>query len=414
MPAAMLTMLSVGFAMQSGHRTAVPSVVRTILGPPMTVATAPALDKETMDIESVLNRALQLGPSRGNPIIMPFEPSGRWLWRRWHGTVLETCFRPTLNLVFVSILVVVATYPTWTWPLFAVPDPLHPSVIRLKALDTMWNYLLTLATFVSSFFVSQAYPFWLRNIHNTRKIQGRLNDVSLLLAGHAEREPDGRSLTPRARRYLDETGRHIRLCHILFWAGVVKPAAADRFEASLSILATDEGLEGLEQRGALTRSEKLLLQGIQPLYRHNTVVAWIMASFESARRQGTLRDSVGLENAVLSQLTNLRGTCASVVDDCAAPMPLAYVHFVQVVTDVVLALAPFALFPRLGALSVALSGILGIFYRGLLELSKSFLDPFGNQGSIGQNLQVDCLLGETNAGSVRWAESISMLPFEVA
>ena len=132
----------------------------------------------------------------------------------------------------------------------------------------------------------------------------------------------------------------------------MKPAAADRFEASLSILATDEGLEGLEQRGALTRSEKLLLQGIQPLYRHNTVVAWIMASFESARRQGTLRDSVGLENAVLSQLTNLRGTCASVVDDCAAPMPLAYVHFVQVVTDVVLALAPFALFPRLGALSV--------------------------------------------------------------
>ena len=74
-----------------------------------------------------------------------------------------------------------------------------------------------------------------------------------------------------------------------------------------------------------------------------------------------------------SQFTGLRGTCASVVDDLAAPMPLAYVHFVQVVTDVVLVLAPFALFPRLGALSVLLSGILGLFYRGLLQLSRSFL-----------------------------------------
>lgn len=85
-------------------------------------------------------------------------------------------------------------------------------------------------------------------------------------------------------------------------------------------------------------------------------------------------------------------------------------HFVQVVTDVVLVLAPFALFPRLGTLSIALSGILGLFYRGLLELSKSFLDPFGNDGSIGQNLQIDCLLGEINAKSEAWAYGAGELP----
>ena len=79
-------------------------------------------------------------------------------------------------------------------------------------------------------------------------------------------------------------------------------------------------------------------------------------------------------------------------------------------TDVVLLLAPFALFPRLGALSILLSGILGLFYRGLLELSKSFLDPFGNEGSIGQNLVIDCLMGEVNAGSVRWVEGGAKMP----
>ena len=40
-----------------------------------------------------------------------------------------------------------------TWPLLAVPDPMNPVVMRLKALDTMWNYLLMPATF-TSFFVS--------------------------------------------------------------------------------------------------------------------------------------------------------------------------------------------------------------------------------------------------------------------
>ena len=79
-------------------------------------------------------------------------------------------------------------------------------------------------------------------------------------------------------------------------------------------------------------------------------------------------------------------------------------------TDVVLLLAPFALFPRLGALSIALSGILGLFYRGLLELSKSFLDPFGNEGSVGQNLQIDTLLGEANAASLRWVNGAATLP----
>ena len=91
-------------------------------------------------------------------------------------------------------------------------------------------------------------------------------------------------------------------------------------------------------------------------------------------------------------------------------MPLAYVHFVQVLVDSLVALAPFALYPRLGALAVVLAGILTLFYRGFLGLSKSFLDPFGNDDSVGQNLQVETLLGETNKACTRWS-TISKLPF---
>lgn len=47
-------------------------------------------------------------------------------------------------------------------------------------------------------------------------------------------------------------------------------------------------------------------------------------------------------------------------------------------------------------------------------LSKSFLDPFGNEDSLSENFSVHCLICETNAGSVRWANGIEQLPFDDA
>ena len=92
-------------------------------------------------------------------------------------------------------------------------------------------------------------------------------------------------------------------------------------------------------------------------------------------------------------------------------MPLSYVHLVQLLVDCLVALAPFALYPKLGVLTVLLSPILVIFYRGFLQLSKSFLDPFGNEDSISENFSISCLLCETNAGSRRWYSAIEGLPF---
>ena len=46
-----------------------------------------------------------------------------------------------------------------------------------------------------------------------------------------------------------------------------------------------------------------------------------------------------------------------------------------------------------------------------LQLSKSFLDPFGNGDSLTENFSIGCLLCETNAGSMRWLNAIDELPF---
>ena len=93
-------------------------------------------------------------------------------------------------------------------------------------------------------------------------------------------------------------------------------------------------------------------------------------------------------------------------------MPLAYVHVVQVLVDTLLVLAPFALYPKMGVISILLSGMLVLFYRGFLALSKSFLDPLGNSDltSIGQSLSVDVLISEANEDSLRWMAAAAAMP----
>ena len=101
----------------------------------------------------------------------------------------------------------------------------------------------------------------------------------------------------------------------------------------------------------------------------------------------------------------------SLVTDSTSRRTIVQGRGIQLLVDCLVFLAPFALYPKLGPLAIPLSGILVVFYRGFLQLSKSFLDPFGNEDSTSENLSIDCLICETNASSVRWAGAIDELPF---
>ena len=57
--------------------------------------------------------------------------------------------------------------------------------------------------------------------------------------------------------------------------------------------------------------------------------------------------------------------------------------------DSLVIIAPVALYAKLGALSIPLCGLLTLFFKGLLELSKSFLTPSGNEG-FGRTLGSTC------------------------
>lgn len=96
-------------------------------------------------------------------------------------------------------------------------------------------------------------------------------------------------------------------------------------------------------------------------------------------------------------------------------MPLAYVHLTHCLVDILLLLAPLGLYPHLGVISIPMTGIISLFYRGLLELSKSFLDPFGNRrvsfSGLTSDINIDCLIGESNAGSLIWPQAATKMPF---
>ena len=56
--------------------------------------------------------------------------------------------------------------------------------------------------------------FWLATKGNTRKVQGRLNDIGMLIALHAERDSAG-GFTAASRALLEDVSRWVRLYHMV-------------------------------------------------------------------------------------------------------------------------------------------------------------------------------------------------------
>lgn len=307
------------------------------------------------------------------------------------------------------------------WPLFCPPNESHPVIAHLTCLYAMWQYQLTLTTFVVTFFLQQAVAFWRTVYATSRQIQGRYNDIGMLLATHAARDEDG-SYTPEARQLLEDVGRHVRLSHLLFWAAIEPAASAE--EAAMSELLSPAGLDRLQRSGGgvITPAEQeaLTSSGLTGGWLYAQVLEWVLVRVAAAREAPRAMRSAGagFERTFLDKVCALRGCMGKLPDDLAARMPLAYVHIVQVLVDSLLYITPFAIYPKIGAFSVFLTAILTLFYRGFLELSKSFLDPFGNLDPLGDredagpNMQVAVLIAETNAGSTRWLRGASAIPFD--
>ena len=404
------------------------------------------------------------------PVMMQFDPSSGWIWRRWKGTVFSETWRTFVrNMVYASIVCVIFKFYKTQF------------LQNLSGFNILWGQLLSVTTFTLTFFLNQSYSLW-RNCYGfSRRLQGRLNDLSMTLAAHASREEpytnqnDGTSAddgdgtnantntgsstskstitgvssggkipnsvpqpsvnfnatdfayaadfttatsfvsgepfstyTEPARQTLELMSRYIRVFNLLTYAS---------FTGSHRPLLTPQGMRRLVDRGIITEDERQVLSEVQvPVtQRHNVMLLWIIRLFQDARRAGHIEGSDGFEQQFLEKCHVIRGQYGAIGDELAGRMPLAYAHIVQVLVDVILWMYPFMAFstgmtPVLGVLG---TGLLTMFYQGLFDLAKQFLDPYDNEsyGKGEDPLCIDTLIAETNAGSIRWMNGLAEKPF---
>ena len=370
------------------------------------------------EIDAVIDRVTR---TYGWASVIPQYSGARaWAWHQWSGTIIERLWPTAAVAVIVPLLLNLGVHyfdPTVKWGL-GTPDEKHVLIAPLLAVAQGWNHLLTLTTFVVTFFVGHSHTFWRKNYALARVVQGRLNDIGLLCATHAARQPNG-ELRPEAQDFLKDMARELRLCHVLFWSDVCYRRSQVIFGASIRVLLSTPALDRLLERGLLNQREHatLLEADLPPSRWYLVVLEWLTARLVAANREGTLVGGAGFEQTALTKVCELRGACMGIPDELAARMPLAYVHFTHLLVDALLFLAPFALYARLGTFSMLLNSVIALFYRGLLELSKSFLDPFGNrrvaESGLSADIAIATLIGEGNAGSLVWPQGAKRLPFDV-
>lgn len=369
------------------------------------------IKKELRSIDLVIDQIAGVKTKYGGDIIRKFKPSRGWLWCRWSGTILQQTWKGAIAnmLLSVGIISAVRHYFQPTWAIGMIPDPTCPFVQRTVGLSKLWHYLMTLTTFILTFFLSQAYAVWKNMYSITRKIQGRMNDIGLLVASTVERDHKGR-YTADGEALLDDVADYSRLFHAFMWAQYAK---------KFQVLRTNRGVSRMLSRGIITRKQYntlCSLNGGGTQGYHNACIMWILIKCLNGMKSKTLPNDHALRDMLFHEVADLRGTYASIGDLLDGRIPLAYAHFVQILVDSFLLLAPFALYGELGIWCVPAVGLLTLFYSGLLDLAKILLDPLDNDLYFRAfvNMDIGVLIRESNAGSTRWKYGAESLPFATA
>ena len=363
--------------------------------------------EELKDIDSAIDKIAGVNSRYSGDIIKQYKPKRSWLWRRWTGTILQRQYKVALlqMIITASIGILVRRSSTVKWPIGSVPDQSNLIISRMIAFSKHWHYLQGITTFILTFFLSQAYSHWREMYSAARKIQGRLNDVNFLLTSIATRDENG-DYTPEAEKVLDNVSSYTRLFHAFVWSKFATK--------NFGKLSTSRGQSRMLSRGLMTQAEFNALRAInQTAGAPNACLQWIAIRALKGTKDGGLNHDESIIHVLFSKISELRGTYAGIGDIIAGRMPLAYTHIVQILVDIFLATAPIALYAELGIWAPLSVGILTLFYSGLLDLAKIFLDPLDNDDFCDESINMDIgvLIREGNAGSTRWKSAAQILPF---
>ena len=246
-------------------------------------------------------------------------------------------------------IIVSASTDDWT------PDAENDLILQLDLIYGWWQLTLGLTSFVTTFFLGASFSFW-RNFYNeTRIVQGRFNDVSSITASTAADTIEG-------QQALSDIARLISLLHLMAWGSLL-----ERF----SCIQTPEGISYLLSKKLITSSEYSSLNKVldRGLGAWQATYTWLLGRLSLAVKRGEITADISAMNVVYEKMTNFRGSIAGLGDLYDGRMPLAYVHFVNMLVSVTLVVSPFALFPQYWFWSIIAVGVLCLFYRGIFVLS---------------------------------------------
>lgn len=357
--------------------------------------------QSVVDILSGVNTKVKKGT-----IIRPYKPSSLWLGKQWRGTVLQFVGREVAVMVVSTALlgifvnVVIRNY---------APGYEEAILGQLELVGGWWSTLSPLTTFVTTFFLAESYQFWKRFYDTTRCVQGRLHDINLISASTAARSKNGGQLTEGAAAALDDIARITRLQHLFFWCTLMK-----RFKCLLS----PEGISYLLSKRLITQDEyaSLIEVGTGGFSPDDACLTWLLSRIVLAVERGDLGVDQAAMICVYDKITALRAHYATLSDLYDGRMPLAYVHFVNLLVGALIVVSPVALFPLYSWWSIAAVGLITLFYDGIFKLSLMFLDPVDNdkKHQLGSDqtpgFDVGVLLRESNTGSIRYKGCTQVIP----
>lgn len=342
------------------------------------------------EIDAVINQISGTQSLYEGDIILPYKPERAFLWRQFDGTLLSFNLKTTLIMMGLSAAFI----------FFA-----REEYLELSSIKEIWDIQKALTTFVITFFVNQSFSFW-RSVYTlARDIQGEIANYCLTLATNVEREESG-ELTDESRKFLEEIGQFIRIYHILMWASKAK-----RFK----VLASPDGLKRMEGRGLMTKRQMEALQSMDlpndELY--HAPLEWMIVRSNQAMQQGILADDTATKGRLLEIASSMRVSAREVSDKISGRMPLAYVQLVQLLVDTFVISSPVALYASLGEASIIAVGLVTLFYTGLNNLAKIFLDPLNNEEFCENSIFMDIgvLIRETNSISTEYVKAGAKLPF---
>ena len=243
----------------------------------------PSLEElEKTSIQTIDSIVDEVMGSDGGIITARYRPERSFLWRQWQNTVFFHGAPHALeNMVLaLGFCFAIRSYCFGDFRIGILPDVGHPLISKLLIFEKIWKTTLSLATFLLTFFVGQAYSHW-QGIYNIgRGVQGRLNDINLLLATHAARKKDGTYL-PEARALLEDVANDLKIFHVLMWSSYAK-----RYR----VLLTDKGMTQLVVRGLLTQEQKELLDRLEisKTQKHVHFLQAVVIKVKTAMKSGIL------------------------------------------------------------------------------------------------------------------------------